>query len=163
MTRCPTINFQLSIMTKWLAKHINTRVSFNITPRKGHLYIDISLPWTWNQCPFLRIWNDDSTKMIDLPSFQLATRWNSETQMKLSLLMNSDSLICSWILVFPIGIIEFSTSRKCCIWLYFSSLNDYWPPSTWNSLVHTSWFQMERCEKRDFSSSTWEKIQSTET
>jgi len=24
-------------------------------------------------------------------------------------------------------------SRKCCFWLYFSSLHDYWPPRTWNS------------------------------
>jgi len=23
--------------------------------------------------------------------------------------------------------------------LYFSSLHDFWPPSTWNSLLHTSW------------------------
>jgi len=51
---------------------------------------------------------------------------------------------------FPIGIIEVSTSRKCCFCLYFSSLHDYWPPSTCNSLLHTSWGKMERCEKRAF-------------
>jgi len=72
------------------------------------------------------------------------------TQMKMRLLMNSDTLICLWILEFPIGIIEFSTSRKCCFWLYFGSLHDYWLPSTWNSLVHTSWGEMERREKRAF-------------
>ena len=70
--------------------------------------------------------------------------------MELILLMNSDTLICLWKLVFPIGIIEDSTSLKCCFWLYFSSLHDYWPPSTWNVLVHTSWCEMERCEKRVF-------------
>ena len=70
--------------------------------------------------------------------------------MKLKLLMNSDTLICLWLLVFPIGIIEVSTSRKCCFWLYFSSLQDYWPPSTWNLLVHTSWGETERREKRAF-------------
>jgi hypothetical protein len=64
--------------------------------------------------------------------------------------MNPDTLICLWILVFPIGIPEDSISLKCCIWLYFSSLNNYWPPSTWISLVHTSWGEMERCEKRAF-------------
>ena len=32
--------------------------------------------------------------------------------MKLCLLINSYTLICLWILVFPIGIIEISTSRK---------------------------------------------------
>jgi len=53
-------------------------------------------------------------------------------------------------LVFPIGIVEDSTSRKCCFWLHFSSLHDYWPPSTWNTLVHTSWGEMEGCEKRGF-------------
>ena len=70
--------------------------------------------------------------------------------MKLSILMNTNTLICLWILVFPIGIIEYSTSRKCCFWLYFSSLHDYWPTRTWNSLVHSSWGEMERCEKRAF-------------
>jgi len=53
-------------------------------------------------------------------------------------------------LVFPIGIIEVSTSRKCCFWIYFSSLHDYCPPSTWNSLVHSAWGEMERSEKHAF-------------
>ena len=66
------------------------------------------------------------------------------------LLKNSVTLICLWILLFPIGIIEVSNSLKCCISLYFSSLHDYWPPSSWNSLVHTSWGKMEQCEKRAF-------------
>ena len=53
-------------------------------------------------------------------------------------------------MVFGIGLIEFSTSRKCCFWLYFHSLHDFWPPSTWNALEHTSLDEMERCEKRAF-------------
>ena len=65
-------------------------------------------------------------------------------------LMNSDTLICIWVLVCPIGMIEVLNSRKCCFWLYFSSLHDYWPPSTWNTLVHTSCGDTERCEKRAF-------------
>ena len=73
-----------------------------------------------------------------------------KTQMKLDLFMYSDTLICLWILVFLIGIIEFSTSRKCCFWLYFNSLQDCWPPSTWNSLIHRSRGEMKRCEKRAF-------------
>ena len=72
------------------------------------------------------------------------------TQMKLSLLMNSDTLICIWILVFPNGIIEFSTLKKWIFLLYSSSLHYYWPPSNWNSLEHTAWVEMERCEKRAF-------------
>ena len=70
--------------------------------------------------------------------------------MKLSSLMTSGTLICLRILVFPIGIIEVSTSRICCFWHYFSSLHDYWTTSIWKSLVHTSWGEMERCEKRAF-------------
>ena len=30
MSSCPTINFQLSIMSKWLPKHISTKVSYNL-------------------------------------------------------------------------------------------------------------------------------------
>jgi len=147
MSRCPTINFQFSIISKLLAKHISTKVSFKFTTRNRHVYINIG--WPWNQCFSVGIWND-RTKMIFLPSFQLATRKNSQTHMKLSLLMKSDTLNFLWLLVFPIGIIEFSTSRKCCFWLYFISLHDYWSPSTWSSLVHTSWGEMERIEKRAF-------------
>jgi len=64
--------------------------------------------------------------------------------------MNSDPLICLLILVYPIGIIEFSTSRKCCFLHYFCSFHDYWPPRSWNSSVHTSWGEMEQYEKRAF-------------
>ena len=120
------------------------KVSFKITIRKRHVYIDIDWSWMGNQCFCLGIWNDDRTKMIVLLSLQLAT------QMKLCLLMNSYTLISLWIMVFPIGIIEFSTSRTCCFWLYFCSLHDYWHPSTWKYLVNTSWGKMDRCEKRAF-------------
>jgi len=70
--------------------------------------------------------------------------------MKLSLIIYSDALFCTWILVFPIGIIEVSTPRIWRFLLYFSCLHDFWPPSTWISLVHTSWGKTERCEKRAF-------------
>ena len=76
MSRCPTINFQLTIMSKWLAKHISTKVSFKITIRNRHRYVDIGWLWIWNQCFYLGIWNDDRTKLIVLPSFQLATQLN---------------------------------------------------------------------------------------
>jgi len=35
MSRCPTFNFQHSIMSKLLAKHIRTKVSFKILLGKG--------------------------------------------------------------------------------------------------------------------------------
>ena len=150
MARCPTFTFQLSIMSKWLAKHISTKVSFKFTIMKRHVYIDIVWPCIWNQYFYLGIWNDDRTKIIVLPSFQLVTRINSRIEMKLCLLMYSDTLICIWILVFPIGIIEVSTPRIWGFLLYFSSLHDFWLPSTVHYLVQTSWCKMERCEKRAF-------------
>jgi hypothetical protein len=149
MSRCPTIKFQISIMSKSLAKHISNRVSFKITTTKRHIYIEIGWHWIWNLCFYLGIWNDDRNKMIVLPSFQVATRLIHKTQKKL-FIIEFWRINFLWILVFPIGIIDVSNSRKCCFWLYFSTLHDYWPPRTWNSLVHTSWGKMDRCEKRAF-------------
>ena len=80
MSRCPTFTFQLSIMSKCLAKHISTKVSFMITIRKRHDYIDIRWPWIWNQYFYLGIWNFYRTNIIVLPSFQLATQLNSQNR-----------------------------------------------------------------------------------
>ena len=91
---------------KWPAKHISTKVSFKITIRKRHVYIDIRWPWKWNQYFYLAIW-DEPSKIIFLRSFQLVTRLNSQNRNETSLLMNFDTLICIWILEFPIGIIQF--------------------------------------------------------
>jgi len=44
--------------------------------------------------------------------------------------MNSDPLICIWILVIPIGIIQISTQRKWSFLFYFCFLHYYWHPST---------------------------------
>jgi len=72
------IHFHFSIMSKWIAKHICNKVSFKITIRKRHVYIDIRWPWKWNQYFHFGIWLDDPTKMITLPSFQLAKKLNSQ-------------------------------------------------------------------------------------
>jgi len=53
-------------------------------------------------------------------------------------------------LEFPIGIIQILTPRKYSFLLYFSSLHDYWPPTTLISLVHNSLGEMEPWEKRAF-------------
>jgi len=47
MSRFPTITFQLSIVSKRLAKHKRTKVSFKITIRNILVYIDIPLHWIW--------------------------------------------------------------------------------------------------------------------
>ena len=78
MSRSPTIHFQLSIMSQWFVKHIRTKVSFQNTNTKTHVYIDIRWPWIWKPYFYLGIWNDDRTKIIVLPSFQQATRLNSQ-------------------------------------------------------------------------------------
>ena len=112
MSRCPTFTYQVSIMSKWLAKHISTKVSFKITIRKRHVHIDIRWPWKWNQYFYFGIIEDERSKIIFLPSFQLVTRLNSKNRNETSLLMNSDPLICIWILAFPIVIFQVSTPRK---------------------------------------------------
>jgi hypothetical protein len=132
MSPCPPINFQVSIISEWLAKHISTKFSLKITNRKRHVYIDIGWPWIWNQCFYFRIWNDDRTKMIVLPWFQLAVPLNSlntnETEFTnefwhINFFMN---------IGISIGIIEVSTSRKCCF--YFISVpytnTELWAPET---------------------------------
>ena len=144
------INFHLLIMSNWLAKHVSTKVSLKITTRKRHVYIEIGWTWIWNQCLYLGIWNNDRTKMIVLLSFQLITRLHSRNTNETEFI-NEIWHISSFMKTGnSIGIIEVSTSRTCCSWIYFSYLHDYWPPSTWISLVHTSWGEMERSEKRDY-------------
>ena len=134
-------------MSKWLAKHISTNVSFKITTRKRHIYIKFGGPWIWNQCFYLGIWNDVRNEMILLRWFQLATRSISQNKNETEFYNALWYINFLWIFEFPIGIIEISTSSKWCFWRYFSSLHDYWPPSTCNSLVHNSWGEMEWCEK----------------
>ena len=126
-----------------------TQVSFKITIRKRHVYIDIHWTWKWNQY-FFGNWRRWTSKIIFLPSFLLVTLLNSQKSNETSFLMNSDTLICIWILAFPIGILQVSTPRKRGFLLYFSSFHDYWPPPTLISLVHNSLGEMEWCEKRAF-------------
>ena len=78
-------------MSKWLAKHISTKVSLKITIRKRHVYIDIRWPWKWNHYFYLGIWEDEHSKIIFLPSFQLVTRLNSQNWNETSLLRNSNT------------------------------------------------------------------------
>ena len=143
MSRCQAFTFQVSIMSKWLTKHISTKVSFKITIRKRHVYVAIRWPWKWNQYFYLGIWEDGRSKIIFLPSFQLVTRLNSQKRNETNLLMKSDTLICIGILAFPISIILVSTPRKWSFVLYFSSWHDYWPPTTLISLVHNPLGEME--------------------
>ena len=93
-----------------------TQVSFKITIRKRHVYIDIRWPWKWNQYFYLSIWEDERSKIIFLPSFQLVTWLNSQNRNETSILMNSVTLICIWILAFPISIIQVFTPRK---WIFY--------------------------------------------
>ena len=96
------------------------------------------------------IWEDERSKIIFLPSFQLVTRLNWQNRNETILLMNSETLISIWILAFPIGIIQVSTPRKWRNLLYFSSLHYYLPPTILISLVHNSLGEMEWHEKRAF-------------
>ena len=120
MSRSPTFIFSGFDNAKWLAKHISTNVSFKITIRKRHVHIDILWTWKWNKYFCWGIREDERSKITFLPSFQLVTRLNSQNRNETSLLMNSDTLTCIWILAIPIGIIQVSTPRN---WIcYFISV-----------------------------------------
>jgi len=136
-------------MSKWLAKHISTKVSFKTTIRKRHIYFDIRWPWIWSQYFYLGIWNDD---LLNNSFASISARYTikitdtNETEFingiwHIKLFTNiSISNWNNW--SFDPTKMKFLTS--------FSSLHDYWPLSTWNPLVHTSWGEMERCEERGF-------------
>ena len=102
------------------------QVSFKTTTRKRHVYIVIRWPRKWNQYIYLGIWEDKRSKIIFLPSFQFVTRLNSQNRNETSLLMNSDTLICIWILAFPIG---WNIKTKCLTDILLtdrsSSMKDY--------------------------------------
>ena len=100
MSRCPTFTFHVSIIAKWLANHISTKVSFKFTIRKIHVYIDIGWPWIWNQYFCLGFWNDDGTNIIVLPSFRLVTRINSQNRNETEFI----NVPCHIILYMNIGI-----------------------------------------------------------
>ena len=65
------------------------KVSFKITISERHIYIDNRWPWKWKWYFYLGIWEDESTKIIFLPPFQLVTRLNSQNRNETSLLMNT--------------------------------------------------------------------------
>ena len=112
MSRCPKFTFQLSIIWKWHYKQISTNFSFKITIRKRHSRWH-SMTLKRNHYFYLGILNDERSKIIIiLPSFQLVTRLNSQNRNETILLSESATLICIWILVFPIGIIQVSTPWK---------------------------------------------------
>ena len=163
MSRCPTMSFQLSLISKWLVKHISTEVSFKITIRITHVNIDIRWPWIWNQYFYLGIWIDDRTNIIVLPSFQLATRLNSQNTYETEVINGLWDIN----LYTNIGISNWHNwsfgSTKMTFLLYFSSLHDYRSPNTWNTLVHTSRGEMERCETRASNSKKFEKRKSAST
>ena len=163
MSRFPTFTFQVSIMSKWLAKHISTKVFFKITIRKRHVYIDIRWPWKWNLYFYLGVWEDERSKIIFLPSFQLVAQLNSQNRNETSLLIDSDTSIFIWVLAFPIGIIQVWSPRKWSFLLYFSSLQDYWPPTTLISLEHNSLGKWSDVKNMIFSFSKCEKRKSAET
>ena len=92
---------------------------------------------------------DERSKIIFLSSFQLVTGLNSQNRNETSLLMNSDinlymnNCISNW------HNSSFN-STKMNFLIYFSSLHDYWPPTTLISLVHNSLGETEWFEKSAF-------------
>ena len=97
---------------------------------------------------FFGIWIDDRTEMLVLPSFLLATRLNSQNANKTEFING----IFHIKLYMNIGISNwhnwiFDPSKRSFLF-YFMSLHNYWLPTTWKSLLYTSFGEMKRCEKR---------------
>ena len=138
-------------MTKYLSKHISSKVSFKFTIWKGHVYIDIGWPWKWFQYFYLGFWNDDCTKIIILPSFQLVTRINSQNRNETELI----NVLWLNILCMNIGISNLNNWNFDPTSMKFSTLFRFltrFMTSKYLKLlkVHTSWSEMERREKRAF-------------
>ena len=130
------------------SKHIITKVSFKITIRERHFYIDIRWLWIWNQYLYIWIWNDDRSTIIVLPSFQLVTRLNSQNRNE-NVFINEYCHINLYMnILSPNGIIEVSTTR---IWSFFTLFQFLTRLKTSKYLkVHISAGEMERREKRAF-------------
>ena len=83
-----------------------------------------------------------------MPSFQLVTQINSQNRNETVFI----NVLWHIILYMNIGISNWHNwifdPRIWSFLLYFSSLHDFWLPSTWKSLVRTSLGEMERCELR---------------
>ena len=103
---------------------------------------------TLNRKPVFLFWNLKwwSYKIIVLPSLQHVTPKNSQNRNETGFI-NVLWHITSYM---NIGISNWHNwscePTNMTFLLHFSSLKDFWPPSTWNTLVHTSWSEMERCD-----------------
>ena len=86
MSWCPPNNFQLSIMSKCLPKHVSIKVSFKINIRKNMCTFTYDYVQYETSISIWDNWNDDRTKMIDLLSFHFATRINSQNKYKYNIL-----------------------------------------------------------------------------
>ena len=92
------------------------------------------------------IWNYVRTKMIVLHLFNLTKWFNSQNPYETEIhnkIWHINPYISNWHFELP-------TPKKWGIRIYFCSIQDYWRPSTWKSLLHNQWSEMERCEKRAF-------------
>ena len=80
-SRCPTINLQFSILPKWLAKHISTKVPSKLLLGKDMFTLTyVNLEYETSIC----IWEFEMIFVV-LPSFQLPKRLNSQNTKKLIL------------------------------------------------------------------------------
>ena len=95
------------------------------------------------------IWEDELSKIIFLPSFQLFTRLNSHNRNETSLLMNSDILLYMNISISNWHNSSFD-STKMKFFTLFQFLTRLLTSTTLISLIHNSLGKTEWCEKRAF-------------
>ena len=150
MPRFPTFNYQLSIMSKWYTKHISTKVSFKITIRKRHIYIDICWTWIWNQYFYSGTWINDRSKMKVLPSFQLSTQVNSQNANETEFI-NKLSLINLYMNIVISNWHNWSFDpTKMTFFTLFQFLTRLLTSKYLKLFSIYLWGEMEQCEKRAF-------------
>ena len=149
MSGCPTFTFQVSIMSKWLAIHISTKVSFEITIRKTHVYTGIRWPWKRNQYFYLGIW-DELSKIIFFAFF--SARYTIKfTEQKWNKFINELWLINLYMNISISNWHNWSfDSTKMKFFTLFQFLTRLMTSTTLISLVHNSLGETEWCEKSAF-------------
>ena len=108
-------------------------------------------------CFYLGIWNVDRIKWLFCLHFISLHDLIHKTQMKLSLLLNYDTLICLWIFIYSIGIFEVTTSRNCFFYIISVpyTITDLQAPETLYLIPRgAKWNDVKNVL---FSSSKWEK------
>ena len=153
MSRCTTITFHLTKLSKWLAQQISITFSVKIILWNRHVYFDIRLRWIWNhylQLSYLKWWSYQNYRFAFISAWYSIKSnepiWNWDSKLTLTHYFVYEY----W--YFQLAYLNYRYHEND-VWLYFSSKNDYCSPNTRISVVHISWSELRGSENVLFSSS----------